>query len=480
MSLGRRLISTHCLRHVLWLCWVLWVLVGTVGFAQEPQLGTISGRVIVPPDIILESEPNDDFPQAQVVAEKQSILGNASLLDPKTVVTISGMPVNIEDLYRIQTTGRTQVVLTIAANNPFVNDLDLFLFSPAGEFLNVSQGLVSTEVLEIPAGDFVLGIRAFQGSSGYLLVAQSADLSTLPPTVGMTSTAPFRPGEVIVKFKPSKLSTSQSVQRFAEAYGFQQTVMAPDGTALLQHVQAPVTRATNAQGNTKLGTAANPAQELKAVTLIPSAVADGTDVEFAEPNYIQQALRVPNDEFYDSQWHYELINLPEAWDLTIGDEKVIVAVIDTGALLEHPDLSPRLIDGFDFIMDPGIAGDGDGPDSNANDPGDDPRGQSSSFHGTHVAGTIGAATNNGDGVAGVTWQARIMPLRALGIGGGTTFDITQAILYAAGLPNASGEVPPERAHIINMSLGGPGVSLLQQNAIASAGRGRHGGCCGGK
>jgi serine protease len=451
---------------------VLWLLIAataTAVFAQGLPSGAISGRLVVPPDIALEVEPNDDIPQAQVMTETPSILGESSQDDLGMILPIPDNFVKLEDLYRIQTTGQTQIVLTIATNDLFSSDLDLILLDLNGNLLDASEGFVATEVLGIPAGDFILAIRTFQGASAYLLVAQSANLSPLPPTFSMTSTAPFRPGEVVVKLKPSKLGSSQNAQSFAKTYGFHQTVAAPDGVTLLKHVEVPAAGMANAQGNTKLGLAASPEQRLKTVTLdtIRRLQLD-PGVVYAEPNYIHRASRVPNDEFYGSQWHYELINLPESWDLSIGDANVIVAVIDTGVLLNHPDLSSRLIGGFDLISDPAIAADGDGIDPNADDPGDDPKSQSSTFHGTHVAGTIGAATDNSAGVAGVTWQTRIMPLRVLGVGGGTAFDIAQGILYAAGLPNASNAVPPERAHIMNLSLGGPGFSQVEQDAITAA------------
>jgi serine protease len=193
------------------------------------------------------------------------------------------------------------------------------------------------------------------------------------------------------------------------------------------------------------------------------------DVAYAEPNFFRRVARVPNDTLFERQWHYAFINLPAAWDITIGSDDVIVAVIDSGILPGHPDLAPRLIPGFDFISDAAIAGDGDGPDIDVTDPGDDPRNQSSSFHGTHVTGTIGTATDNAMGVAAVTWQTRIMPLRVLGLQGvGTDADIAQAIRFAAGLSNSSGILPNEAAAIINMSLSGPGFSNTLQQAILAA------------
>jgi subtilisin family serine protease len=198
-------------------------------------------------------------------------------------------------------------------------------------------------------------------------------------------------------------------------------------------------------------------------------VRERPEVLWAQPNYRRHALRIPNDPFLPLQWHYPMISLPAAWDVTIGSPDVVVAVIDTGLLTTHPDIAPtRLVPGFDFISDPAIAGDGDGIDADPFDVGDGGPGTPSSFHGTHVAGTIGASTDNGVGVAGIDWNARIMPLRALGRGGGTDFDIAQAIRFAAGLANVSGTLPAQRADVVNMSLGGPGQSPAMHEAIQDA------------
>ena len=185
-------------------------------------------------------------------------------------------------------------------------------------------------------------------------------------------------------------------------------------------------------------------------------------VRYAEPNGIARPLAVPNDPLYDLQWHYEQIHLPQAWEVTKGSSAVIVAVIDTG-ITPHPDLTARLTAGYDFISDPSNSLDGNGMDPDPTDT--DP---SSGYHGTHVAGTIGAATDNGTGVAGVTWAGRIMPLRVLGRWGGTHFDIAQSLRYAARLSNASGQLPLERAHVVNMSLGGGPPDQTLADACAAA------------
>jgi serine protease len=204
-------------------------------------------------------------------------------------------------------------------------------------------------------------------------------------------------------------------------------------------------------------------------------------VAFAVIDQPMYPALVPNDPLYSEQWQYSDprygINLPTAWDSTSGTGQ-IVAVLDTGVVY-HSDLSPNLVAGYDFVSDPLSGGDGDGRDADASDPGDwvaadecEPgsNARSSSWHGTHVAGTIAAVTNNGKGVAGVAYGARIQPVRVLGKCFNPTSDVVDAIVWASG-----GSVPgvpsnPTPAKVINLSLGGAGVcDALFQGAIDAAG-----------
>lgn len=182
------------------------------------------------------------------------------------------------------------------------------------------------------------------------------------------------------------------------------------------------------------------------------------EVLWAEPNYIYYPTAIPQDQYYNQyQWDMVNINMEAAWDITKGDRFVIVAVLDTGIIPNHPDLKANLLPGVDFV----------GGSKSAstrsyiitdNDPTDEtPQAQGGS-HGTHVAGIIGAVTNNQIGVAGVNWQVKILPIRALTRFGGTSWDIAEGIYYAI----------DQGVDIINMSFGGNYDSYYQREAIRDA------------
>jgi len=207
-----------------------------------------------------------------------------------------------------------------------------------------------------------------------------------------------------------------------------------------------------------------------AATQLMQRLANNPNVEYVELDALKHALLTPNDTSYTKQWHYYEatggLNLPAAWDKATGSGSV-VAVIDTG-ITTHSDLSANVVAGYDFIADTAVSKDGDGRDADPSDPGDSTTGQSS-WHGTHVAGTVAAVTNNAKGAAGVAFNARIMPVRVLGVGGGYTSDIADGIVWSSGGAVSGVPANANPAEVINMSLGGSGAcDATTQSAIDGA------------
>jgi serine protease len=245
------------------------------------------------------------------------------------------------------------------------------------------------------------------------------------------------------------------------------------------------------------------AQGVDSSTLARELAAD-PQVEYAEPDQRRHAHAVPNDSFYANgqtlagvpakgQWYLRApvapalaaINAEAAWTLSTGSANVVVAVLDSGIVSNHPDFLNKLVQGRDFISDTFIAGDGTGWDADPTDAGDwltladiNAHNQNNSqpcwgmdatyvanstWHGTQVASLIGAATNNASGMASVGQNVRILPMRVLGKCGGWDSDIIAAMRWAAGLavtdPVTATALPinPTPAQIINLSLGGPGL-----------------------
>ncbi len=206
-------------------------------------------------------------------------------------------------------------------------------------------------------------------------------------------------------------------------------------------------------------------------------------VQYAEPDRIRRRQLEPDDSDYASQWSLfgpYGIQAPAAWDLTTGSSGVVVAVLDTG-ITAHAELAGRTLAVYDFISDPFVSNDGNGRDANPADPGDwisagdiaaypqlcgGATVGGSSWHGTAIASLIGAASNNGAGIAGINWVSKILPIRVLGKCGGYTSDIVDGMRWAAGLSVVGVANNPNPAKILNLSLGGNGpCSATEQDAI---------------
>ncbi len=237
-----------------------------------------------------------------------------------------------------------------------------------------------------------------------ILVIATPGLAQGPlPQTHPTSPA-FAPGEIIVKFQPHVgLLGAQSSLRV-------------EGLRPLETAR----RTGSMRVKVPAGQEAETIAELMA----------RGDVEYASLNYIVEALGDPNDSEYWRQWSLKQpqdhdIDAPEAWDFFTGGSNITIAVIDTGVDLDHLDLQGKIVPGYDFVNDDTIPDDDHG-------------------HGTHVAGIAAASSNNGIGIAGVSWEAKIMPLKVLDASGsGSTFDMADAIRYAV----------DNGAQVINMSLG---------------------------
>jgi len=264
---------------------------------------------------------------------------------------------------------------------------------------------------------------------------------------------------------------------------------------------------------------------------VAARLAQDPAVEYAEPNIRFRALLVPNETRF-AQWQWNLFapttsytgstgattpavtatatggaNLPLAWDYTTGSSDVIVAVIDTG-ITNHLDLNGvaggatytpagRFLPGYDFVSSANgatlpanfVANDGNGRDADPSDPGDWITVQEktlyptdcamgetapytvsdSSWHGTHMAGVVAATANNSVGIAGIGWNVRVLPVRALGKCGGDLGDIAEAVRWAAGLPVTGVPVNSYPARVISLSLGGGDTcSAEMQSAVTAA------------
>lgn len=240
----------------------------------------------------------------------------------------------------------------------------------------------------------------------------------------------FVPGEVLVKY-----------ERDVEAAG---RVMARSATGASVVGRLPIT-------GMELVRVPRTASVREAIRVFE----DQPGVEYAEPNFVYEAMAVPNDARFGELWGLNNngqsiegvpgtpdadIDAPEAWDITTGSENVVVAVVDTGVAYDNPDLAPNMVSGWDFV-------------DNDSDPWDE------EGHGTHVAGTIGARGNDGVGVVGVNWDVSIMPVRVLDANGsGTSADILSGMQYAVS----------HGAKVVNLSLGGPGYSQAAAGFIANS------------
>ncbi|MBN1829479.1 MAG: S8 family serine peptidase [Deltaproteobacteria bacterium] len=435
---------------------------------------SLSGVIQVPGNTAVDSDvndpkapyaANDSIEMAQNIPNPATLGGFANVKDagPAGRSRQSGDP---SDFFKVTLAEGQHVTLYIADSD--AADLDLALYNTAGAMVKGSFGTSKTESIDIDVvGDYCLEVSAYAGASNYILVIGQVASPGLASD-NLRLQGDFIPGQAIIRFHDRKVSEGDAKSdRDLGAAGCRVISGRAGGDMLITFDENP--QADGLKAAAKGRHFASTLMEAKYRTLMMiKKLRHRGEFLYAEPNFRRRAVFTPNDPLYGLQWHYSLINLPRAWDVTSGSGNVIVAVVDTGVLLNHPDLYGQLTAGYDFVSDADMEVDNEpGIDDNPDDPGDqDPGG--SSFHGTHVAGTIAALTNNRSGVAGAAWSARVMPVRSLGKGGGTIYDLVQGIRFAAGLSNDSGTTPERKADVVNLSLGGEDYSQAEFNAVQAA------------
>jgi serine protease len=289
-------------------------------------------------------------------------------------------------------------------------------------------------------------------------------------------------GEVIVRFKADAPTLRM------------RALAASDGEGTVRSVLAARASALGARTGRRLEAGAAVGERMQVVRetgadsgALARRLAADPEVEFAEPNGRKRRLAAPNDPLYPAtapgvrpngpdsgQWYLRAfdgtiksaIDIETAWNRTRGSASVVVAVLDTGTRLDHPDLAGRLVGGYDFVSNPTVANDGDARDADPNDPGDwvtsaeaasgtfsGCDASNSSWHGTATASLVGAAADNNVGMAGAAPGVRVQPVRVLGKCFGTDSDIQAGMRWAAGISVAGVPDNPNPARVINMSLG---------------------------
>jgi serine protease len=384
-----------------------------------------------------------------------------AIQSPATVGGHAALATDFADDFNLSFAGGETISLAVASNNA-PNDLDLKLYEAGGTVL-VSQSSgpgVANERLTVPAaGNYMIRVQAAGGASNYILSIGSGT------AVAGAENGAFADGEFIAHFSQLRIPWRIDAQR--EARGAELGMQVLGGDADTPMLLRDPNAARQGARTFRQRLDSRMSDTLTRLRRHP-------DVAWVELNRVRQALALDaTDTYYPLQWNLPLAHFPGAWSIdTQRGSNSIVAVIDTGILATHPDLSGRLVDGYDFVSEADNANDGNGRDANPADPGGDGVGRSI-FHGTHVAGIVAAnaqfsAAGGNSGMAGAAPLAKVMPLRAVGRYGGLSYDLAQAVRFAAGLSNDSLTLPAQRADVINMSLGSTGYSQTEQNAITAA------------
>ncbi|TVP78222.1 S8 family serine peptidase [Thioalkalivibrio sp.] len=395
---------------------------------------------------------NNDPDEAQAVVAPAIIGGFVAAPGTDSRFGADG---DASDVYQVQLQAGQQIILEYPDSAGV--DLQLLLLDEDGDRMDASvlpaKDLLASRAslsLVAPEGARFVEVRAVSGLTNYTLRLETTPSLALETHRGPRVSDEFVAGDIIVRTRPGLVgpaaveAQSLGLQAVAGHAAREQLWRMPEGQErqVLQLLSGwrPVVREDRRW--------ASPELEARYQTLLAvKALRQRPEMAAVSPNFIVRPKLLPDDPFQGLQWFHANIDLPAAWDLSTGrapDKEMIIAVVDTGVFRNHEDLQGKLLTGYDFIrMQPG-----------GDDPGDSSQPGQSTWHGTHVAGTAAAATDNARGVAGVSWGAKILPVRTLGEGGGRLYDTLQGIRYSAGLANDSGTVPDRPADVINLSLGG--------------------------
>jgi len=426
---------------------------------------TLSGTLSIAPTAAVDSDSNDVNQQAQGGYRRNDDTTQAQTLTTPVLLagTVneagSGPAGNnktagdLDDVYSVELVAG-QVVELEFATDAAQSDIDLYLVSDDGAHVGASEGADTRYecVRASTSGRYFVDVAAFRNASIYnLRIGAPGSASACAVS---TSAAPVVAGQLLAKPRRIDAGTARQAMATLQAAGVTGVKLdaAPPAVPQLLQLNASKKSVLRAGQN-------NPRIEL--LKTAKRLQASGA-FAYVQPNWIAERSALvgsfpPDDRAYEYQrWHYEQINLPAAMGRITGltaqpAQRPLVAVIDDGVVLDHPDLAPQLFSPGRAFISRSSAGDGNtASGDNTAVAADQPV-----FHGSHVAGTVAAATFDGIGGAGTAPMAQILPLRVFPpAGGATSVDIVNAMLYAARLPNNSGTLPARRADVINMSLGG--------------------------
>jgi len=276
-------------------------------------------------------------------------------------------------------------------------------------------GLTTSEVKAITLSELQTHITRLQAQVIELQRLLSEISGIQVPETGIEPkatdrTEDFAPGRLIVRFKDNVPESTQA--EILKAHGL--TIKGEIKQLKVKIVSVPE----------------------KAEERLAQALSSNPNIKWAEPDYVAEIQLIPNDPYFDIQWGLEMVQAPEAWDITTGSSDVVIAILDTGIDTSHPDLKDKIVASVNFTNSPTVEDIRD--------------------HGTHVAGIAAASTNNAIGIAGLGYDSSLMNVKVLGDKGSGLYSwIVEGIVWAA----------DNGAHVINMSLGGPDYSSLEEDAV---------------